>query len=175
MLALIDEGDVHPTVEDVADRAGVAPRTVFQHFATRETLFAAVNERHMERLAPLLADPDTADAPLARKLDAFVERRAELYEAMTPVRRAARHMAPLSKTCERAMHALQARKRDQAVRLFEPEIRAHPRAVRDELCAAVGAAASWSMWDALRSEQGISVRAASAAMRRTLDGLLARR
>lgn len=172
LLELIDEGDIQPTVEEIAERAGVAPRTVFQHYADREALFAAASERQLERVAPLLGTAP-ATGPLAARLDAFIARRAQLYEMITPVRRATRQMAPFSEVCDRAMRAMQGRKREEALRVFAPEIAACPAAERRELQAAVGMAASWSAWDALRDQQGLGVDAAAAAVRRTLRALLA--
>ena len=53
LISLLEEGNVQPTVEEIAARAGVAPRTVFQHYADREALFAAVSERRQARLDAL--------------------------------------------------------------------------------------------------------------------------
>ena len=44
VLELLDGGDVRPTAERIAKRAGVSERTVFQHFADREALFGAVGD-----------------------------------------------------------------------------------------------------------------------------------
>src|SRR3954451_10680220 len=72
LVALLEEGAVQPTVEEIAVRAGVAPRTVFQHYADREALFAAVTERREAQLAVLLAPLDV-DCPLACRIDALVD------------------------------------------------------------------------------------------------------
>jgi len=173
MLALIDGGEIQPTVEGIAAKAGVAQRTVFQHYADREALFAAASARQAERIAPLMGGPPTT-GPLAMRLDAFLARRATLYETITPVRRATLHMAPLSVACDRAARAMQSSKRAEAVRVFAPEISRCPVAERAELEASVGAVTSWSTWHALRHEQGLSVEAARGAMRRTVRALLAR-
>ena len=54
LLELLDEGDVRPTAERIAERAGVSERSVFQHFADREALFQAVAARQYERVVPTL-------------------------------------------------------------------------------------------------------------------------
>jgi AcrR family transcriptional regulator len=171
MLEVIEEGEVQPTVEGIAARAGVAQRTVFQHYADREALFAAAGDRQLERLEPLL-EPMPASGPFTVRLDAFVARRAELYELMTPVRRATRQQAPFSEVCEGTMRALQARKRADVLRVFASELDRCPPAERRELEAAVCVAACWSTWEALRTEQQLGVEAAAAAMRCTLRALL---
>src|SRR5437870_4843088 len=50
LLALLEEGDLRPPAPRIADRAGVSLRSVFQHFADRETLFAAVAAAQLERM-----------------------------------------------------------------------------------------------------------------------------
>lgn len=44
-LALIDEGDLNPTGERIAERAGISPRTLWTNFKDMETLFAATGQR----------------------------------------------------------------------------------------------------------------------------------
>ena len=46
LLDLVDEGDLRPSAADVARRAGVSLRSVFQHFDDLETLFRVAGERH---------------------------------------------------------------------------------------------------------------------------------
>ena len=45
MVELVTEGELQPTGQQVADRAGVGLRTVFRHFEDMETLFAQLRER----------------------------------------------------------------------------------------------------------------------------------
>ena len=39
LLALLEEGELSPTAERVAERAHVSERSIFQHFGDREALF----------------------------------------------------------------------------------------------------------------------------------------
>jgi len=172
LIGLLEEGVVQPTVEDIAARAGVAPRTVFQHYADREALFAAVSERRQPRVDALMGSV-AVDGPLGERLDALVEQRVRLYEWIAPVRRAALLMEPFSDSVRAAMEGARAVKRAEAVRVFGAEIAAvqDPEG-RAALQAAIGAAASWSAWDALRTQQGLDVEQARAALRRTLAALV---
>src|SRR5829696_7731046 len=95
LLALLEEGDMRPTAERIAERAGVSERSVFQHFPDREALFEAVARQQYERIVPTLTPVD-ASLPLPERLDAFVEQRARLLETVTPVRRAAVLLEPES-------------------------------------------------------------------------------
>jgi AcrR family transcriptional regulator len=172
LIGLLEGGLVQPTVEDVAARAGVAPRTVFQHYPDRDALFVAVGRRRQPRLDALMGRL-SADGPVHERIDAVVEQRTRLYEWIAPVRRAALLMEPFSEAVHTALEGLRAVKREEAIRFFAAEIDAVPPGERAELQAAVAAALSWSSWDALRTQQGLDAEQASAAMRRTLVALFA--
>src|SRR5262244_3920643 len=75
LLELIEAGELRPSAARVAERAGVSLRSVFQHFKDVESLFAALADRQIERLAPL-AGRVAAAGPLSKRLDAFVATRA---------------------------------------------------------------------------------------------------
>src|SRR3954465_5134381 len=84
LLALLEEGSPRPAAQDIAARAGVSVRSVFQHFADMETLYAALVARQIERVQELADDVD-ASAPFHERVDAFVAQQARLYERVTPV------------------------------------------------------------------------------------------
>lgn len=167
LIGLLEEGAVQPSVEEIAVRAGVSERTIFGHFHDRERLFAAVGDQQAERLREEWGEMPAPDAPLDERLDAFVDQRARVYELIGPVRRAGLLMEPFSETSQMGIAAMRSLKRREAWRLFGPEL-AGDR-VRG---AALAALASFSAWDALRAQQGLSVDEASAALRSGLDALL---
>jgi TetR/AcrR family transcriptional regulator of autoinduction and epiphytic fitness len=173
MLALLDGGDLRPSAEDIAARAKVSPRSIFQHFGERETLLRAVGMRQTERVSQIVEHlPD--DGPLEVRLDAFVEQRARVLEFVTPVRRSALLNEPFSEGSHNGLQAFRAYKRAEAERVFGPELQAAPAREREELKRALGAATDWSSWEALRAHQGLSVADARAVMRRTIVALLRR-
>jgi TetR/AcrR family transcriptional regulator of autoinduction and epiphytic fitness len=171
LIGLLEDGQVQPTVEDIAVRAGVAPRTVFQHYADRETLFAAVGERRQATLEALMGRVD-AGASLDARIDAIVAQRAQLYEWITPVRRAALQMEPFSASVQASLAGFRAVKRAEAVRVFAAEVAALGDDERTALEDAIGVATSYATWQALRAHQGLDADRASAALRRTLRALL---
>lgn len=170
-LALLDGGNLRPSAEEIAERAGVSPRSIFQHFGDRETLSRAVGARQTERVSQIVEHlPDSG--PFAVRVDAFVDQRARVLEFITPVRRSALLNEPFSTGSRNAIQAFRAFKRAEAERVFALELAAFPAAQRAELQRAVGAACDWSTWEALRSHQDLSVDEARAVMRRTLVALL---
>jgi AcrR family transcriptional regulator len=174
LIALLEEGNVQPTVEEVAARAGVAPRTVFQHYADREALFAAVSERRQAQLGVLMGEIDV-DAPLPERIAALADQRARVYEWVAPVRRAALLMEPFSAQVRTALEGFRAVKRAEVRRVFAAELAAVPGGERAPLEAALCAATSYSAWEALRTHQGLDVEAARAALECSLRALLAAR
>lgn len=171
LVELLEEGSPQPTVEEIAARAGVAPRTVFQHYADREALFAAVSAYREERLQALMGTIDPA-APLDRRIAEIVGQRARVFEWIASVRRGALLMEPFSESVHAALESFRAAKRAELERVFATEIAASPDPAA--LTAALGVAGSWSAWDALRAQQGLDVDAASAALALTLRALLTR-
>jgi TetR/AcrR family transcriptional regulator, regulator of autoinduction and epiphytic fitness len=171
VLGLLDAGDLRPSVEDIAARAGVSPRSIFQHFGDRETLLRAVGMRQTERVSQIVEHlPDTG--PFDERLEAFVEQRARVLEFITPVRRSALLNEPFSEGSHAGLQAFRALKRAEAERVFAPELDACPAAEREEVVRALGAVTDWNTWEALRAHQGLSVADARAVMRRTIGALL---
>jgi AcrR family transcriptional regulator len=168
LLELLDEGDVRPTAERIAARAGVSERTVFQHFSDREALFEAAARRQYERVVPTL-EPVDPGLPLAERIDAFATQRARLYETVSGVRRGAILIEHESPTVARRLQSVRRAKAAEVERVFAAELSERPRAVRD---AAV-AACAWTAWQSLRYHQGLSPARAREAMQAALTGLLA--
>jgi AcrR family transcriptional regulator len=171
LVALLEEGDPQPTIEEIAARASVAPRTVFQHYADREALFAAVSEHREAHLQALMGAIDL-DAPLPERIDAIVAQRARVFEWIASVRRGALLMEPFSESVHASLESFRTAKRAELARVFAAEIAACPEHDRAALTAALGAAGSWSHWDALRAQQDLTVEEASTALALALRGLL---
>ena len=171
LLALLDEGELRPTAERIAARAGVSERSVFQHFPDREQLFEAVARQQYERVRPTLRPVDPA-LPLPERIDAFVLQRARLYELIKGVRRAALLLEPDSEAVARWLGTARRAKGDEVLRVFGREIERAPEAERAALAAALIAAAAWPAWESYRFHQGLSAARARAALRLTLVRLL---
>jgi TetR/AcrR family transcriptional regulator, regulator of autoinduction and epiphytic fitness len=171
LLALIEAGDLRPTAPRIAERAGVSLRSVFQHFADLEALFAAAADRQLERLQDLVRSIATT-GPTRARLDAFVRQRTRLLEAIAPVRRAALLMEPFSVAIAERLRGARALARSEVERAFAPELRRCRPATRRELVAALAAASDWSTWEALRAHQGLSAAAARRIVTRMLGALL---
>lgn len=173
LLDLFEEGELRPTAAQIAERAGVSLRSVFQHFESLETLFAAAADVQMERLAPLLV-PIPTGGSFSGRLSMLVTRRARVLEAIAPVRRASLRVEPFSNEVRTRLEQARARGRREMERVFARELAELPPGERRDVAAALGAAASWSTWEHLRRHQGLSVERARKVLARTITALLGR-
>jgi TetR/AcrR family transcriptional regulator of autoinduction and epiphytic fitness len=171
LVSLLEAGNPQPTVEEIAAQASVAPRTVFQHYADREALFAAVSAHREAHLQALMGTIDPG-APLDERIDGVVSQRRRIFEWIASVRRGALLMEPFSASVGEALDGFRTAKRRELERVFATEIVAAGEGERDALAAALGVAGSWSAWDALRAQQGLDVEATCAALALTLRSLL---
>ncbi len=171
MLALIEEGDLRPTAQRVAERAGVSLRSVFQHFEQLDELQAAAADRQVKRVFSL-ARPVSRESPLDSRIDAFVAQRARLMEAISPVRRSAVLSEPWAPEIAKRLRAVRRLGRREVEVVFGRELgRVRPPA-RRELLEALAVTASWSSWEALRVHQGLTPAAARRVMARMFRALL---
>lgn len=170
LLALQEEGDLTPTAQRVAERAGVALRTVFGHFSDMETLWAEAGTRELDKLAGL-AVPILPDLPLAERIALFCASRARTLEALLPVMRA-------SRLREHASPQLMANRRlyiaagdVQVWEAFAPELdqlQADASTTVDALYLVVGAAG----WECLRHDRDLDVEQATTVLLRMVTRLV---
>lgn len=80
MVDLIQAGEVQPSAEAVAARAGVGVRTVFRLFNDVDGLHQGLQETMDARLAPIYAEP--VRGSLVERLDQLVARRAAVFETL---------------------------------------------------------------------------------------------
>src|SRR5262249_25368176 len=95
LIGCYTDGVLMPSVQEVADRAGVSARSVHNHFDDLEALRIEVAQRQWEPAAPPASSLDV-EQPLADRVSELVEQRAAIYEAVSPVRRAALLQLPES-------------------------------------------------------------------------------
>jgi TetR/AcrR family transcriptional regulator, regulator of autoinduction and epiphytic fitness len=170
LLELLDEGDLRPTAERIAARAGVSARSVFQHYPDREELYAAASQRQYERLGPRFR-PVSAEGPLETRVRAFAGQAALFNETVTPVRRGALLLEPFSEVVAERLRWVRDLAKAEAERVFESELDERG-ADRERLAAAIAGVTAWTMWESLRAHQGLAVGEAEAVVRLALGSLL---
>lgn len=170
LLHLLEEGDLQPPANRIAERAGISLRLIYHHFGDLESLFRAAANREAERLAAM-AEPIDVDLALDERVDQLVAQRTKMLEWITPVRRAALLQEPFSEELRAARDAFQAIGEQQVTSLFAGELAALPAKRRAATVAAVSGALSWGLWNDLRVS-GRSVDDARAAVLLALRAIL---
>jgi AcrR family transcriptional regulator len=164
MVELFEEGNLTPTTGEVAQRAGLSPRSLFRYFDDIDDLNRAAIDRQLHDAQPLL-DPDVAaDAPLTERIEALVTTRARLWETIGPAARAARALAHRRPLVATQLHDGRGYMRRQLEELF-PE-------APDAVMPAVDALCSFESYELLRYERRMSRTAATAAVAAGLHALL---
>ena len=173
LLALLEEGDLSPTAQQVAARAGVALRTVFGHFSDMETLWAQAGQRELDKLGALAAPVDPA-LPLPERVVAFGTSRARVLEALLPVMRAARLREPTSPQLMENRRVFIAAGDAEVQVVFGPELDGLDPTGRARCLDALYLASSGPAWEALRHDRGLSPEQAAGVLCASVAAVLAR-
>jgi AcrR family transcriptional regulator len=171
LLDLLNDGEMTPTAAQIADRAEVSVRSVFQHFTDMEALYADLASMQAERVAPLLAGLERPDA-LDARIDALVAQRSELFETIAPVRHAIGTRAFESGALRARLEELSASLRTQVQDQFDVELSGRAPAARATLLDTIDLLCSFEAWDRLREFQGLDRRGAERTLRTSLHALL---
>jgi TetR/AcrR family transcriptional regulator, regulator of autoinduction and epiphytic fitness len=172
ILDLLTEGHPQPTAHQIAGRSGVSMRSIFRLFEDMEALHRAAISRQVERVTAMVALLDD-DGPVAGRVAALVDNRAEVFEAITPVRRFALRLAPQSPPIREELARAARRFREQLVVVFGPEL--DDAAQGGQLLEGLDVATSWETWDRLRTVQDLSPAQATATVAQLVTALLVTR
>lgn len=169
-LDLLTEGAPRPTAKEIADRAGVSVRSIFQHFEDLEALRTDVVRMQGERIRPMIGELDDT-GPLDARIAALVVQRVRLYEHIAPLRRS---VAGIERTgaVRAGIDEMHARLRRQLSAQFAAELKAMPRPQSTAVLSAADALTSFEAWDQLRSIQGLTPDGSERILRVALARLL---
>ncbi len=169
LYELLAEGDIEPSAQKVADRAGVGIRTVFRLFSDMDALYATVNARLEFEVAPMLRDGPPDGAATSERAKSLVTERVALFERVGIYMRFTNRNRDRSEFLASHYRKLTVRLRDRLLQWL-PELRDAPPA----LVEALDQATSFEAWDRLRSDQRLSRPRAQAAMNFATASLLNR-
>jgi len=167
LIELYREGRFDPSAAEIAERAGLSPRSLFRYFEDSDDLTRAAIEEHHRVAGPLVGvDAEPAD-PLERRIAALVEARLRLWTTVEASARLVRMRAP-----ERALLAEELRRnrrmfRRQIADLFAAELDGRPAAL-----AAVDVLCSFESVDLLLHDQRLTRRRAARTLTDALRALL---
>ncbi len=170
LLSLIDEGDLQPTANRIAERAGISLRLIYHHFGDLESLYKEASRIQLKRLLERYV-PVPPDLPYDERLAAFADQRARIYEWLTPVRRSAMINEHGSRALQEARSWGMTAAHLEFQRTFATEIAQIPEDQRAITLDVLSMVAGWAAWDELRTS-GRSIDDATAALTHAITVLL---
>jgi AcrR family transcriptional regulator len=173
MFALVRDGKVPPTVDDVAERAGVSVSSVFRNFDGLDDLQRQAFDRFQERFEHLCAPPIDPDAELATRLRDLVRVRIELYEAAGPLMHVARQRSLDHQPMAEGVARMRDRLSTQTRQHFGTETRQLTPADAANLIALIDASTSPEAYELMGAAHGRSARQISRTWIRGLEVVVA--
>ncbi len=166
MLELVGAGEVTPSAQAVAARAGVGLRTVFRHFDNMDSLYRQLNAVMNAEIRPLVERPFSAGGWKAQ-LGELIDRRIRIFELIMPFKIAAdvhRHHSPFLA--------------DQWAKMTKEQratlSRVVPKDQRDDASffESLDLVLSFESWRRLRKDQKLAVPRARRVLERLVGALL---
>jgi len=174
LLDLYRDGNLRPSSCEIAERAGLSPRSLFRYFDDVDDLVRAAVSRQLERTKPLLPIDAPTGAPRRRRIDAVVAQRFRLFAEVAPVARVARLQAPFHPVLATELTRHRSYLRGQLRRTFENELSAMGRAQAAAALAMADVVCSFESYELLCEDQTVPVEEAKAMMAGAIDALLTR-
>lgn len=173
LLGLFGDGHFAPSAEEIAERAGLSPRSLFRYFDDVDDLTRTAIARQLERVVPLVDIDVAPDAPTDVKVAALVEQRLRLFDAIGSVGQVSRLRAPFQPLIATQLSQTRSFLRRQVKQLLATELdRLGPRRSASTL-AAIDALCSFETYRLLRDDQSLSRARTAAVLVDTLVRLLA--
>ena len=154
-LALMDEGALVPTAQQIADRAGVGIRSFFRHFADMDSLFLAADEMLISSYEALF-EVDNRAGTLSERVARAVDLYGNAFDQLRPIILCTQAQLWRSPKL-RENYAWHQKRLRKELELWLPEVVALPK----DRSEALHAVASFDMWHRLREHQGLSPKASS--------------
>jgi len=164
LYEILREGGGDTSSRAIAERAGVSLRSVFQHFADMEAVYAEVAERQEVVITPYLSPIDPM-LPMIERIDRLVVARDEMYSIIAPFRHSLNlhRAARTSQFVRTSLMRLNRAQRDQIAATFAAQLTDNER-----LLLQIDVCLSFDTWDQFTSQHGLT----RAAARGHLVGLV---
>ncbi len=171
MLELYRDGILAPSSDEIAERAGLSPRSLFRYFDDLDDLVRAAITRQHDRVRPALQITVTVDASFQDRVRALVEQRLRLFDAISSVGVVSRLRAPFQPLIATELAQARSSLRGQIQRLFAAEL-AEIGSAAVGVLAAVDVICSFEGYQLMRQDQRLSRAGTAAALGEAISRLL---
>jgi AcrR family transcriptional regulator len=172
MVDLYEEGNLAPSSEEIAERAGLSPRSLFRHFDDLDDLVRAAITRQLDRVRPALDLDVSPSATLTERITAIVEQRLRMFDAMGTVGVMSRLREPFQPLIAAQLRIARSFLRHQIERLFADELSRLDPAVAASVVAGADVVCSFEAYQLLRRDQRLGRARAAAVLQESLTRLL---
>jgi AcrR family transcriptional regulator len=172
LLDLYSEGNLRPGTDEIAERAGISPRSLFRYFEDTDDLAGEAVSRQLARALPLVQIDIGPDAEFADRVQALVDQRFRLFEAVGQAAHVTRLRAPFQPRLAETLTENRRFLRSQIRTLFAGELAAMDDDRAHSVLAAADVLATFESYQLLTTDRGFPVADAKAVMARALATLL---
>ena len=168
---MVDSGVISPTAKDVAARAGVGLRTVFERFADMDDLQLTATGEKLVRVAATFSRVSESGT-LEDRIESMTAARVAPYDDVTAVRRAAERQEWYSAPLQALLSGWDNGCALDVFRVFEAEFSAMSAERLLVVGAGAATASSWSYWNQLRQRRSLSAERSASIVGCTVRALL---
>jgi len=172
LLDLYAEGDLRPSTDAIAERAGISPRSLFRYFDDTDDLADEAVTRQLARALPLVSLDVDGSAPFEDRVRALVDQRFRLFDGVGQAARVTRLRAPFQPRLARTLAESRQFLRGQLRSLFAGELASMDDDRAEAALAAADVLATFEAHQLLTTDQGFSVTDAKSVIGRSLSVLL---
>ncbi len=173
LLDLYQDGNLRPATDEIAERAGLSPRSLFRYFDDVDDLARAAVSRQQERALPLVPIGVNADAPLRDRAKGLVEQRFRLFEVVGQSAKVWRIRSPFQPVLAEELAQTRAFLRSQLLDLFGTELEAMSGRKAASVVAAAYVLTSFESYQLLIDDQGFAMDEAKGVMVESLVSVFA--
>jgi TetR/AcrR family transcriptional regulator of autoinduction and epiphytic fitness len=173
LLDLYSEGNLRPSTDEIAERAGISPRSLFRYFRDADDLAGEAVTRQLGRAMPLLPLGVGADAPFDARVAALADQRLRLFSTVGQAAHVSRLRAPFQPRLAANLAEVRRFLRGQVRTLFATELTSMSVADADVALSGADVLASFESYQLLTGDQGLDLGEARTVLIAALGSLLA--
>lgn len=165
LIELARDGNDEPSIEAVAERAGVSYRSVYRYFDDRTDLMLSAIARVMGDLWPIFDVENLGEGPLDDRIQRLIAVRLAAYRQLAPLTRSAVRRRVNEPAVAAGYDRVREYLRDQLAQQFQPELAAMPAGESEVALAALDTMFQFEALDYLAKYDALD----DAALTRVLD------
>jgi|GEM_PF-113137 TetR/AcrR family transcriptional regulator of autoinduction and epiphytic fitness len=153
LLDIYRDGNLQPSTDEIAERAGLSPRSIFRYFDDADDLARSAVDRQLERTIPLLPIAASPGDPLVDRVRALADQRFLIFEESGQAAKVSRLRSPSQPLLAERTSRNRAFLRQQLIELFAPELHRMGGSRSAHAAAAVDVMTSFESWQLLTEDQ----------------------